>query len=43
MNLNVNSVVDETEVEWTERVLVIKSPVLASQQIKLEKRLNTAQ
>ncbi|HIE02864.1 MAG TPA: hypothetical protein EYP59_21715 [Thiotrichaceae bacterium] len=39
-----SSVVDETEVEWTERVLVIKSPVLASQKIKgLEKRLNTAQ
>ncbi|EDN70090.1 transposase [Beggiatoa sp. PS] len=38
-----SGVVDGTEIEWTERVLVIKSEAIAELQIKgLEKRLNTA-
>ena len=37
------SFIDEKEIKWTERVLVIKSPVHAFQQINgLEKRLQTA-
>lgn len=38
-----SGIVNGSEVKWTERVLVIKSPTHAEQQIKgLEKRINTA-